>query len=269
MTLPTSCPQCQSWFRPCVQQSSKCLCVPHPHCIFSCRGPWVPLEEDLGRGLPWTLWSLLPRGSAPLQAMSSACKDRLRSGNRARDCDFLLLGPPSAVGSPGLDFRWCTLRHALVCSVDSSPRVQALCVPGTAAALQPGRAPPRILAFVAWVLHPHCYWQRVLSQLLQPPALASFHRTAPTDCLGGAATPQTSVGDVPSRPSPGAQSVGTHWPDALCPVWGPAEPAFLHRCLPQQSCCFGLPGNTHGVPAPALGAWEPCPSYSWVSGESC
>lgn len=137
MTLPTSCPQCQSWFRPRVQQSSKCLCVPHPHCIFSCRGPWVPLEEDSGRGLPWTLWSLPPRGSAPLQAMSSASKDRLRSGNRARDCDFLLLGPPSAVGWPGLDFCWCTLRHALVCFVDSSPRVQALCGPGTAAALQP------------------------------------------------------------------------------------------------------------------------------------
>lgn len=143
--------------------------------------------------------------------MSSVSKDRLRSGNRARDRDFLLLGPPSAVGSPGLDFCCCSLRNALVCSVDSGPGVHALCGPGFY-----GRPPAwpvttpspggkgRILAFVAWVLHPHCYWQCGLSQLLPRPALASIHRTATTDCLSGAATPQTSVGDVPARPSPGA-----------------------------------------------------------------
>lgn len=66
-------------------------------------------------------------GLTPLRAMSSISKDRLRSGNKARDCDFLLLGPPSAIGSPGLDFSWCALRNTLVCSVDSGPRVHALC----------------------------------------------------------------------------------------------------------------------------------------------
>lgn len=190
----------------------------------------------------------LPRDSVTSPGNEFCIQRLTQEWKRGKGLCPLLLGTPSAFGSPVLDFYWHKPRNVLVCSVRSLGHSSLWAglprLPSNLASHRPPR-PSRCLVGECrhLALLPgsslHCISSWARTQPFLPRALASFQKTATTGWLSDAAAPPISEMTCP----PGLSLEHNHRvPLAGHRVSPPGahvpEPESLPPCLPWQSWHF-------------------------------